>query len=358
MEHILINDIKNIGRLTKDDLVAKIVTMNIATSDLVTISKLFARASKLAKNAKTIVGPFAPGLPVKLDSTIDTILRSSKSLASDGFITNTIVAMKLPIRDIWEAEKILDFAADVTDMAIAAILSGPPKPLVQSKPLTKPSTTLLTKPSTKPEPSTTPKSSITPKPSTKLLVPVQPIAKMLDFHSKINLTLPNKKYLFIEAIQMAHDDNKYDPSFEQALREVKSGHKVSCWSWYVFPALAVIRPKTERPEFLITDFGAACHLIMQPRFYCNYIIMCIAINQQVTSGVQLNDLLSERDADKFRESLYLFSLATQFISRTVYPAKNEIARSVVPILLKTLITINYTFHQKTFDIAQEYINRC
>jgi hypothetical protein len=167
---------------------------------------------------------------------------------------------------------------------------------------------------------------------------------------------------YIANIVAAHDGNainhggKSHPHFRLALADTITGKKKLCWSWYVFPALREVRPfGSQYPEFLIPDFGAACQLLLTPLFRTNYITIAESINKRLEKGDDL-EVMFGHDADKFRQTTYLFVLAAQFIGKTSYGFNAFIEDEVGKVLVRSLTLLNYKFHQKTFEVAQKWIN--
>eukprot|EP00760_Papus_ankaliazontas_P028433 PhM_4_TR3709/c0_g2_i1/m.62829 len=103
--------------------------------------------------------------------------------------------------------------------------------------------------------------------------------------------------------------------FHQALKEIRSGRKVSCWSWYVLPTAPWIVNGVERGSpinahhalrgdeqvgaFLQTQYDGV-------DLRRNYIAIVEAMADQVERGVPFSRLLGALDDPKARSSLRLF----------------------------------------------------
>jgi len=182
----------------------------------------------------------------------------------------------------------------------------------------------------------------------------------LSFDSVNSFMLPSIDPTFESAMKDAHFGSGSNPTFDQALKEIKQGRKTSCWAWYICPALKEIRgrpPGSMYPQFLIPDFGNACMLFMTPWFFHNFITFAEAVNEKLAKGVSLDVLFGKpHDAERYRQSVYLFVLAAQCIGKTTYFRSQEIKDIASRVLVRTLSLMKYNFHDLTFDIAQRWIS--
>ena len=320
----IITLVKNIGTSTTEQLVCKINNMQIAPAELVMVSKLFIRASTVAKKIRPDYRS-VQGKTEKLDLTISILINLVNSKMTDQQLVSSAVKIPMAPKDIWEAEKILAFASDIADLSLAAKANAAVTPTGkhESKQL-----------------------------ESKVLDTSVP---KLNFHNATDLTLPNKRYPFIDEIRAAQDGHAGYIPIERVLSELNAGRKTSCWSWYIFPSLKELRSTTSRPAFLIDGFDGACQLLFAGWFRANLLDVLVSINRQVDAGVKLDTLLGKHDAEKFRQMVYLLVLASQYIERTTYQASTCI-QEILPMLTHVSNNINYHFHQETFDIAQCFID--
>ncbi len=95
--------------------------------------------------------------------------------------------------------------------------------------------------------------------------------------------------------------------YDQALKELRAGHRAGHWMWFIFPQIEGPGTSTTSRKFAVSSFAGARaymdHSVLGPRL--------------VESTVALNDLrghdatrvLGTTDAMKLRSSMTLFSLA-------------------------------------------------
>ena len=93
--------------------------------------------------------------------------------------------------------------------------------------------------------------------------------------------------------------------YATALREIRAGHKKTCWIWWIWPTLEGVRV-TSRPEFYVPDAEAALewlrHRDLGPRFVE---ITREAVNH-LDAGVSPLELFGWHDKDEFHETVTLF----------------------------------------------------
>lgn len=112
----------------------------------------------------------------------------------------------------------------------------------------------------------------------------------------------------LRSIKEMQDQGK--PSYAQALVEIQMGRKRSHWIWYVWPSLAVLRPGTSRPMFLLPNLQAA-------RFYLRDEVLSARLAEitevaisHFTGGLKPQILFgSSTDASKFIETMTFFAIA-------------------------------------------------
>lgn len=103
---------------------------------------------------------------------------------------------------------------------------------------------------------------------------------------------------------------QFGPSYTQALHELKSGKKESCWIWYIFPQLKGIG-KSQKSEF----YGI--HNLREARVYLQEVTLgprlIDAINalqtQLETPGQTLQGVMGGEDGVKVISCLTLFEAA-------------------------------------------------
>lgn len=100
------------------------------------------------------------------------------------------------------------------------------------------------------------------------------------------------------------------PSYIQALGEIRNGRKVTHWIWYVWPSLAVLRPGTSRPSFLLPNFRAVQLYLQDDVLSARLVEITEAAISHLQRGLKPQILFgSITDASKFREAMTLFALA-------------------------------------------------
>ena len=97
-------------------------------------------------------------------------------------------------------------------------------------------------------------------------------------------------------------------SYDQALREIRSGRKLSHWMWYVFPQLEGLgsSPTSKRYAIKSLDEAAAYlrHPVLGPRLLaCTEAVLGVA-------GRTAEDIFGPIDALKLRSSATLFACAS------------------------------------------------
>lgn len=100
-------------------------------------------------------------------------------------------------------------------------------------------------------------------------------------------------------------------SFKRALQEIRNGRKSGHWIWYVWPALASLRPGTSRPEFLLPDLLAVQAFLQHEVLRERFIEITEVAIEHLQRGVAPKTLFgSATDADKFVECLTVFAYAS------------------------------------------------
>lgn len=96
-----------------------------------------------------------------------------------------------------------------------------------------------------------------------------------------------------------------NPVYEDVLRELRAGEKVTHWMWFIFPQIAGLGRSPMAQQFAIESREEAVaylqHPILGPR-----LIECTSLVNDV-SGRSLHQIFGSIDAMKFRSSMTLFS---------------------------------------------------
>jgi uncharacterized protein (DUF1810 family) len=99
-----------------------------------------------------------------------------------------------------------------------------------------------------------------------------------------------------------------DGSYEQALRELRAGHKRSHWIWFVFPQVAGLGSSPPAEFFGISGLGEAraylAHPILGPR-----LLECARTLAGLADSDPVRVMGSGIDAVKLRSSMTLFARA-------------------------------------------------
>lgn len=96
-------------------------------------------------------------------------------------------------------------------------------------------------------------------------------------------------------------------TYEQALAELRAGHKTSHWMWFVFPQLAGLGQSAMSQRYAIASLGEARayldHSVLGPR------LRECAAALLAHQGKSAREILGEIDAVKLRSSITLFARA-------------------------------------------------
>ena len=96
-------------------------------------------------------------------------------------------------------------------------------------------------------------------------------------------------------------------TYDQALAELRAGHKTSHWMWFVFPQIAGLGRSTTAQRYAIESLDEA-------RAYLDHPVLGPRLRECATAllghiGSTPEDILGDIDATKLRSSMTLFSLA-------------------------------------------------
>jgi uncharacterized protein (DUF1810 family) len=98
-----------------------------------------------------------------------------------------------------------------------------------------------------------------------------------------------------------------DPTFDEALRELRGGRKTSHWIWYVFPQLRGLGSSPMAVRYGLDGVGEASAYLQDPVLADRLARGAAAVRSQLEGGVRLDDLMgSEIDATKLVSSMTVF----------------------------------------------------
>ena len=134
--------------------------------------------------------------------------------------------------------------------------------------------------------------------------------------------------------------------YATALREIRAGHKKTCWIWWIWPTLKGVR-ETRHPELYVPDAEAALewlrHRDLGPRFVE---ITREAVNH-LDAGVSPLELFGwQVDMDKFHETVTLFWEVTR--GSHPDPMRNE----VQSLCHRALKALQLPPHQVTLEVLR------
>ena len=145
-------------------------------------------------------------------------------------------------------------------------------------------------------------------------------------------------------VLLAQDDTM--SGYATALREIRAGHKQTCWIWWIWPTLAGVR-ETSKPEFYVPDAEAALKWIRHPKLGPRFVDITRQAVSHLDAGVSPLRLFGwQADVDKFHESVTLFGEVT----RCSYP--DQIRLEVVSLCNRALKALQLPPHQKTLEVLQ------
>jgi len=98
-----------------------------------------------------------------------------------------------------------------------------------------------------------------------------------------------------------------DATYQQALDELRAGHKRSHWSWYIFPQVAGLGSSRMSVVYAITSLEEATAYIAHPVLGFRLRECVAAMNRH--AGTSAEEILGAVDAQKFRSCLTLFAQA-------------------------------------------------
>jgi uncharacterized protein (DUF1810 family) len=99
-----------------------------------------------------------------------------------------------------------------------------------------------------------------------------------------------------------------DGTYEQALKEIRNGKKLSHWMWYVFPQLEGLGVSVVSKKFAIASKEEAMAYLAHPILGFRIVEITEALLQFKEKSAE--DIFGKVDAVKLRSSLTLFALCT------------------------------------------------
>lgn len=127
--------------------------------------------------------------------------------------------------------------------------------------------------------------------------------------------------------------------YQQALHEIKTGEKLSCWIWYVWPCLAPVR-ETSRPQFSLPDLDAAYAYLQDDVLRHRLHEITREAVAHLSRGVRPFRLLGgATDAQKFHETMTCFAVVA------LEASDSELAR----IFLDALHGVGWPLEKKTIE---------
>ena len=108
-------------------------------------------------------------------------------------------------------------------------------------------------------------------------------------------------------MSLSHFVQAQEPVYDQALGELRSGHKYSHWMWFIFPQLGALGRSARAHFFGLADMAQAAaylqHPVLGPRLLDATRAMLLHPDRSAV------DILGQVDALKFRSCMTLFALA-------------------------------------------------
>jgi len=97
-------------------------------------------------------------------------------------------------------------------------------------------------------------------------------------------------------------------SYEQALRELRAGRKLSHWMWFVFPQFEGLGPSAMSRRYAIRSLAEARAYLDHPVLGLRLRECTAAVNR--LEGRSIHEIFGSPDDMKFRSSMTLFELAS------------------------------------------------
>src|SRR5688572_29229386 len=103
----------------------------------------------------------------------------------------------------------------------------------------------------------------------------------------------------------AQDDDVY----EQALAELRHGHKQSHWMWFIFPQHCALGRSATAKYYGLSGLDEAATYASHPLLGRRLRLCCAAILPQLERGVTAEAILGPVDVLKLRSSMEIFASA-------------------------------------------------
>lgn len=117
--------------------------------------------------------------------------------------------------------------------------------------------------------------------------------------------------------------------YQAALAEIRRGRKIGHWIWYIFPQLAGLGSSAMAGKYAIRDLAEARDYLRDPLLRARYEEITAAVNDQLTRGIGLEELMGGRlDALKLVSSLTLFRTAAERLATDEPALVRPFARTV------------------------------
>ena len=98
-------------------------------------------------------------------------------------------------------------------------------------------------------------------------------------------------------------------TYDQALRELRTGRKTSHWMWFVFPQIAGLGRSSTAQRYAISGLDEAKAYVAHPVLGPRLVEAAAALTQLETADATA--VLGEIDAQKLRSSMTLFAHAAR-----------------------------------------------
>jgi len=137
--------------------------------------------------------------------------------------------------------------------------------------------------------------------------------------------------------------------YATALREMRAGHKQTCWMWWIWPTLAGVR-ETRQPEFYVPDAEAVLEWLRHPKLGPRFVEITHEAVSHLNAGVSPLVLFGwqQVDVDKFHECVTLFGEVTRSFTRGSDP--DPMRDKVRSLCHDALNALQRPPHQKTLEV--------
>jgi len=129
---------------------------------------------------------------------------------------------------------------------------------------------------------------------------------MADTHEPAGASDPHNLNRFVQA--QAGDPKQALGDYEQALREIRSGRKQSCWMWYIFPTFTGLWTSKMSKRYSIKSIAEAkaylAHPVLGPRLReCTEAVLGV-------EGRSADEIFGSPDVKKLRSCATLFAFVS------------------------------------------------